>query len=241
MIIYGINAVTEALEGERGIERILITRGKTNPRLQQIIDTARGQRIAVLFEPLEALSRKAQTTRHQDVVAEVAEVRLSSLDDVLAGQARLLLALDGVEDPRNLGAVLRTAEAVGVDGIMIPQRHSCGVTPAVVQVSAGAALHLKIARIGNLVSSLEDLKKEGFWIVGLHMDGKDRVEDISADTRIVVVIGGEHRGVRRLVQEHCDFLVSLPMRGRVRSLNLSVAAGVLLYQLTNRPKDGRAG
>ena len=241
MIIYGVNAVTEALEGDTAIARIMITRGKTNPRLQQIIDTARKRGIGVLFEPLEALAHKAQTTRHQDVVAEVSEARLRSLDEILETSPRLLLAFDGVEDPRNLGAVLRTAEAAGVEGVLIPQRHSCGITPAVVQVSAGAALHLQIARIGNLVSSLEALKKQGFWVVGLHMDGKSRVEEIGPDTRLVVVVGGEHRGVRRLVREHCDFLVSLPMRGRVPSLNLSVAAGVLLYQLANLQAEGRKG
>ena len=240
MIIYGINAVAEALEGHAAIARIMITRGKTNPRLQQIIDRARERGIGVLFEPLEALNHKAQTNRHQDVVAEVSEARLRTLDEILEADPRLLLAFDGVEDPRNLGAVLRTAEAVGVDGVLIPQRHSCGITPAVVQVSAGAALHLSIARIGNLVSSLETLKKQGFWVVGLHMDGKNRIEEIGSDTRIVVVVGGEHRGVRRLVREHCDFLVSLPMRGRVPSLNLSVAAGVLLYQLVSRqPASGK--
>ena len=235
MIIHGINAVTEALQEEKpNLERILITRGRTNPRLQTIIDLARAHGVPVQFQPLEALTRKAETARHQDVVAELSAGTLASLEEILEAKPKLILALDGVEDPRNLGAVLRTAEAVGADGILLPKHHSCGITPAVVQVSAGAALHLKIARIGNLVTTLESLKEQGFWVVGLDMQGKSTAREIDPDTKLVVVIGGEHRGVRPLVRQHCDFLISLPMKGRVSSLNLSVAAGILLYQLMER-------
>jgi 23S rRNA (guanosine2251-2'-O)-methyltransferase len=235
MIIYGINAVSEALAGQRHhLERIFITRGKTNPRLQSIIDSARERGVGVRFEPVETLTRKAQTPRHQDVVAEMSEGRLIELEQLLAAEPSLLLALDGIEDPRNLGAVLRTAEAVGVQGVILPQRHTCGITPTVVQVSAGAALHLGVARVGNLVRALETLKEHGFWIVGLDMSGRDQVRDLERDRKIAVVIGGENRGVRPLVRKHCDYLVSLPMTGKVASLNLSVAAGVLLYQLLER-------
>jgi len=237
MIIHGINTVTEALQEEKpNLERIFITRGRTSPRLQNIIDLARARQIPVQFQPLEALTRKADTPRHQDVVAELSAGTPATLEEILEGQPALILALDGVEDPRNLGAVLRTAEAVGAQGILLPRYHSCGITPAVVQVSAGAALHLRIARIGNLVTTLESLKEQGFWVVGLDMQGKNTVREIDPDTRLVVVIGGEHRGVRPLVRQHCDFLISLPMKGRVSSLNLSVAAGILLYQLMERAK-----
>jgi len=239
MIIHGINAVTEALQDEKpNLERISITRGRTNPRLQKIIDLARARNIPVQFQPLEALTRKAETPRHQDVVAELSAGTVATLDDVLDGKPTLILALDGVEDPRNLGAVLRTAEAAGADGVLLPKHHSCGITPAVVQVSAGAALHLKIARIGNLVTTLEKLKEQGFWVVGLDMQGRNTVREIDPDTKLVVVIGGEHRGVRPLVRQHCDFLISLPMKGRVSSLNLSVAAGILLYQLMEIQANG---
>jgi len=243
MIVHGINAVTEAIQEEKpNVERILVTRGRTNPRLQNIIDLARARHIPVQFQPVEALTRKAETPRHQDVVAELSAGKLATLEEILEVQPKLVLALDGVEDPRNLGAVLRTAEAAGAEGILLPQHHSCGITPAVVQVSAGAALHLKIARIGNLVTTLESLKEQGFWVVGLDMQGRDTVREIDPDTQLVVVIGGEHKGVRPLVRQHCDFLVSLPMKGRVSSLNLSVAAGILLYQLMERAKPaGRQG
>lgn len=235
MIIHGVNAVTEALDEENSrVERVFITKGKSGPRLQAIIDAARGRGIPVLFEPAEVLLRKVRTARHQDVAADLSEGFVSSLEAILEGRPSLLVALDGVEDPRNLGAVLRTAEAVGAGGVLLPQRHTCGITPAVIQVSAGAALHLKVARVGNLVQALEALKQQGFWAVGLDMRGKDSPEALDPKLRLVVVIGGEHRGVRPLVRKHCDFLVSLPMRGRVPSLNLSVAAGVLLYRLMDR-------
>jgi len=235
MIIFGINAVTEAVQSKSpNVQRVLITRGKSNARLQRIIDLARERNIPVLFEPLTAMDNKAQKGRHQDVVAETSEVRLYSLDEIIDSKPDLVVVVDGVEDPRNLGAVLRTAEAAGVQAVLIPQRHSVGITPTVVQASAGAVVHLKLARIGNVVQALEKLKEAGLWVVGLDMEGQNRLEEIGADTRLVVVVGGEHRGVRRLVREHCDFLLALPMRGKVSSLNLSVAAGILLYQLTGQ-------
>jgi len=238
MIIHGINAVTEALQEEKpNLERISVTRGRTSPRIQKIIDLARSRNIPVQFQPLEALTRKAETPRHQDVVAEISAGTVATFEEILEGQPSLILALDGVEDPRNLGAVLRTADAAGADGILLPKYHSCGITPAVVQVSQGAALHMKIARIGNLVTVLESLKEQGFWVVGLDMQGKNKVHEIAPDTKLVVVIGGEHRGVRPLVRQHCDFLISLPMKGHVSSLNLSVAAGILLYQLMERGQE----
>ncbi|RPI26607.1 MAG: 23S rRNA (guanosine(2251)-2'-O)-methyltransferase RlmB [Acidobacteria bacterium] len=235
MIIHGINAVTEALQDEKPtVEKILITRGRANARLQKIIDLARARGVPVQFQPQEALNRKAGSPRHQDVVAEMSAGTLASFEEILDTDPKLILLLDGVEDPRNLGAVLRTAEAAGAEAILLPRHHSCGITPAVVQVSAGAALHLKIAHIGNLVTTLEKLKKQDYWTVGLDMQGKNTVREIDPKLKLAVVIGGEHRGVRPLVRQHCDFLISLPMKGRVSSLNLSVAAGILLYQLLER-------
>ncbi|MGH9338644.1 MAG: 23S rRNA (guanosine(2251)-2'-O)-methyltransferase RlmB [Acidobacteriota bacterium] len=233
MIIYGINPVTEALKAQgRKIDHLLVTRGKSSPRLQELIDLARNRGIPVRFERPEVLDRLAETSRHQDILADVAAVAYSSFEDILETSPQLLLLVDGVEDPRNLGALLRTAEATGVGGVLLPERHSCGVTPLVVKASAGAALHLKTAQIGNVSQTLKTLKEEGFWTVGLDMSGRHRLQDLDPTLPLVVVLGGEHRGVRRLVREQCDFLVSLPMKGRVTSLNLSVAAGVLLYHLS---------
>jgi 23S rRNA (guanosine2251-2'-O)-methyltransferase len=232
MIIYGINPVAEALRsGAHQIERIWITRGKSSTRLQRIIELAKGQGLSVRFESSTVIRKKASTSHHQDIVAEIASVRYTDFEAILENKPKLVMLVDGVEDPHNLGALLRTAEAAGVEGICIPERRSCGVTPAVMKASAGAAIHLKICHLGNLVLALEELKRRGFWVVGLDMRGKDSPHDIDPNLPLALVVGGEHRGLRRLVREHCDFIVSLPMKGQVESLNLSVAAGVLLYQL----------
>ncbi len=235
MIVYGVNPVLEALRSESAkVSRLTVSRGKAGGRLQQIIDLARQRSIPLHFEPPEALTRKAETPRHQDVIAELAGVGYHDLDDLLAKKPTLLLLLDGVEDPRNLGAVLRTAEACGVEAVLLPDRHSSGLTPTAVKASAGAALHLPVARVGNVARSLDLLKKAGFWTVGLDMAGKSGLGDLDATVPLVVVVGGEDRGIRRLVAEKCDFLVSLPMRGKVASLNLSVAAGILLFQIAEK-------
>jgi len=182
----------------------------------------------------------ASTSHHQEIVAEVASIGYSDEETLLEAAAALLLLVDRVEDPRNLGALLRTAEAAGVEGVFLPQRRSCAITGSVVKSSAGAALHLKISRIGNVVQTLEKLKKQGYWVVGLDAQGKDGLNQIDASLPLVVVVGGEHQGVRRLVREHCDLLISLPMKGKVSSLNLSVAAGALLYQILLRREETEA-
>ena len=235
MIVHGVNPVMEALRSESAkVTRLLVSRGKAGGRLQQIIDQARQRSIPVHFEPAEALTRKAETPRHQDVVAELAEIGYRDVEELLAKKPTLLLLADGVEDPRNLGAVLRAAEAFGVDGVLLPERHSAGLTPTAVKASAGAALHLPVARVGNVAQTLEKLKQRGFWTVGLDMAGKPGLQDVDATLPLVVVVGGEDGGIRRLVAEKCDFLVSLPMWGKVSSLNLSVAAGILLFQIAEK-------
>ena len=232
MVVFGVNSVLEALAAAGAhIENVCVAGKRGNPRLQEIIDRARERGIPVHFEPPEALTRKAGTRAHQSVIAELSEVSLVTLDEILVTRPRRVLLLDGVEDPRNLGAVLRTAEAVGVTAVLLPQRRSCGVTPTVVRTSAGAALHLSVGRIGNVVQALEKLKEAGYWRIGLDMRGSEDSSTIDRSSPLVIVVGGEDRGLRRLVRDHCDFLVRLPMRGRVNSLNLSVAAGVLLYSL----------
>jgi 23S rRNA (guanosine2251-2'-O)-methyltransferase len=232
MIVFGVNSVLEALAASGAhVESVSIAGKRGNPRVQEIIDRARQLGIPVHFEPPEALTRKAGTRGHQSVIAELTEVSLIDLDEILASRPNRILLLDGVEDPRNLGAVLRTAEAIGVESVLLPQRRSCGVTATVVRTSAGAALHLRIGRIGNVVQALERLKDAGYWRIGLDMRGDEDSSAIDRSSPLVIVVGGEDRGLRRLVREHCDFLVRLPMRGQVSSLNLSVAAGVLLYTL----------
>ena len=239
MIIYGINSVREALQSKTNRpDHIWITRGKMNPRLQQILQLAKRQQVPVRLESTQTLTKKAHTRDHQDVAGEILEVGYTDFKDLVQAKPTLLLMVDGVEDPRNLGALLRTAEATGVEGVLIPNRRSCSITPTVVKSSAGGAIHLKISRIGNVVQALEELKRQGFWVVGLDMQGDHSMEEIDAGGLTVVVVGGEHQGLRKLVRKHCDFLVSLPMKGRISSLNLSVAAGVLLYEIVRKRLKG---
>jgi len=235
MYLHGINSVAEALESaESNIRRIVLSRGKASPRLQQIIRVARNKGIPIVFEPAEALARKVGSQKHQGVIAEVTEVRYCSLEEILAADPKLLLLLDGVEDPRNLGAVLRTAEAAGVDGVLLPHRHTCGVTPVAVRTSAGAALHLNICRVGNVAQTLNQLKERGFWTIGLDLEGEEEFSPLDRDLPLVLVVGGEDRGLRRLVRQNCDFLIRLPIFGKVSSLNLSVAAGIAIYAVKLR-------
>lgn len=235
MIIYGINPVAEALQSSTSrLERIVVARGKHSSRIQEIIEKARSSGVAVHFEPVESLNRRAGGRGHQMVLAELGEIGFYPLETILAEEPSRVLVLDGVEDPRNLGAVLRTAEAAGIRCVLLPQRHTSGITPTVVKTSAGAALHLKIAKIGNVTQTLKRLKEQGFWAVGLDMQGSEGLGQIDPASKLALVVGGEDRGLRRLVRENCDFLVRLPMRGEVSSLNLSVAAGILFYLLIER-------
>ena len=232
MIIYGIHPVVEALESQSSqIDRIWITRGKSNSRLKKIIQLAKSEGVSVQFESVGVIQQKAAVDNHQGVVARIGSARYTDLESVLEDDPELLLLLDGVEDPQNLGGLLRTAEAVGVEGVFIPVRRSCGLTPAVVKASAGAVMHQRVVRVGNLIQTLEHLKTRGFWVVGLDMKGENSFHDVGTDVPLAVVVGGEHRGLRQLVRQHCDFLIFLPMQGKISSLNLSVAAGVLLYQI----------
>ena len=243
MIVHGIHAVREALAAENPkVEKILIRRRSLNPRLQEIVEAARRRGIPVEFEAVSPSSGAYRRQRHEEVSARVSGAAPVSLESILRQRPSLLLAVDGVQDPNNLGALLRTAEAVGSDGVLIPRRRSCSITPSVVTASAGAALHLKICRVSNLSRTLDQLKQAGFWIVGLDPKGSTGLSQIDATLRLVVVVGGEHQGLRRLVRRQCDYLAALPMQGRVASLNLSVAAGVLLYHisLSRAPESGSA-
>lgn len=232
MNIYGINPVFEALRGSPDrVLRIIIEKERSGRRISEIVSLARASRIPFSFESSGVLDRKANGEPHQGVIAELAAFDYADLESVLEGNPSRIILLDGVEDPRNLGAVIRTAEASGADAVLIPSRHTCGITGTVMKTSAGAAAHIPVCRITNTVRTITDLKKRGFWVVGLDMDGD---EVLPADLRsapLLLIGGGEHRGLRPLVKENCDFLCRLPMRGSVSSLNLSVAVGILIYSL----------
>jgi 23S rRNA (guanosine2251-2'-O)-methyltransferase len=232
-IVCGIHPVLEALSaGSRTIERVIVTKGVRNKRILEVIRKASERGIPLRFEPRDALDRAADGERHQGVLALVSEKALLSLDELQASARTpaLFVLLDGVEDPRNLGAVVRSAEAAGADGLLLPDRHTASLSDSAARTAAGALDHLKIARIGNVVQALEQLKQKGHWIVGFDGAGKERWDQVDYKRPVVMVLGGEGRGIRRLVREHCDHLVSLPMFGHVGSLNVSVAAGIALFE-----------
>lgn len=235
--IFGINPVTEALKAGRPIQRLLIAEQRKSDRdILEIIRLAKGRGTEVRIATRDALKREAPNALHQGVIAITAARQYAALDDILQlpaqkGQAPLYLVLDGVEDPRNLGALLRTAEATGVHGVIIPERRAVGLTETVAKAAAGALEYVPVVKVVNIVNALEELKKAGVWVAGAEAGGDALYWDADFDRPIALVLGGEDKGVRRLVRERCDYLLSLPLMGNITSLNVSVAAGVLLYEV----------
>jgi 23S rRNA (guanosine2251-2'-O)-methyltransferase len=232
-LICGINPVLEALaSGTRHFDRVLVVKGLRNRRLAEAMRRATRLGVPLRFEMRETLDRLAGGVPHQGIIAVVSEKPVLTLEALLdaAREPALLVVLDGVEDPRNLGAILRTAEAAGADGVVLPERHSAGLSETVARASAGALEHLRVARVGNLAQALEALKERGIWVVGFDAAGTERWDAVDLQKPVALVLGGEGRGIRRLVRERCDHLVSIPHFGLVSSLNVSVAAGVALYE-----------
>src|SRR2546426_2420389 len=227
--IYGINAVTESLKARgRSFAWVGVAKERHDLRLQRVVDECRRQGVAVRFVSRPELDRMAGNNAHQGVVAVTSAKQYNDLDDVVAakrGQFSLVVVLDGVEDPHNLGAILRTADAAGADGVVVPERRAVGVTGTVAKVSAGASEHLSVAKVTNIARTLEDLKSKNLWIVGLDERGKQSYDEIDYKMNCAVVLGAEGKGLHDLVAKKCDFLVSVPMLGKVPSLNVSVAAG----------------
>lgn len=186
------------------------------------------------------LDRMAGNNAHQGVVAVTSAKQYNDLDDVVAakrGQFSLVVVLDGVEDPHNLGAILRTADAAGADGVVIPERRAAGVTPTVTKASAGASEHLPIAKVTNIGRTLEELKSKNLWIVGLDERAPQNYDSLDYKMDCAIVLGAEGKGVHELVRKKCDFLISIPMLGKVSSLNVSVAAGVMLYEIVRQRRE----
>ena len=239
-LIYGINAVTEALKARgRAFEWIGVAKDRHDLRLQRVVEESRRNGIAVRFVPRNELDRMAGNNAHQGVVAVTSAKQYSDLDDVVAakrGQYSLVVVLDGVEDPHNLGAILRTADAAGADGVVIPERRAAGVTGTVAKVSAGASEHLPIAKVTNIARTLEDLKTKNLWIVGLDERGTQAYDSVDYKMDCAIALGAEGKGLHDLVRKRCDFVVSIPVLGKVPSLNVSVAAGVVLYEIVRQRK-----
>jgi 23S rRNA (guanosine2251-2'-O)-methyltransferase len=229
-----VHPVREALRAERPLDRVLIARGAGGPRLQEIIELCRERSVPVRFEPREALDRAAGGySHHQGVVAFGAAGEYTALDEVIHG-AQLLVILDGVEDPHNLGAIVRTAHAAGASAVLVPERRAAGLTETVAKAAAGALEHLPIVRIVNVAQTLERLKEAGFWSYGLDERASQTYTEIDYNRPTVFVLGGEGHGLHQNVQKHCDQLLRIPMAGAISSLNVSVAAGVVLFEWLRR-------
>ena len=231
-ILSGIHPVAEALRASRPLERILIAQGAGGPRMQEIIDMARRASVPVRFEPRGALDRLAGSSAHQGVVAMGAASQYASLD--AAASAQLVVVLDGVEDPHNLGAIIRTAHAAGAGAVIIPERRAAGVTDVVAKAAAGALAYLPITRVTNINRALEELKEKGYWIYGLDERGAQTYDQTDYAAPTAFVLGGEGKGLHEQVRKHCDMLIRIPVAGKIASLNVSVAAGVVLFEWKRR-------
>src|SRR5277367_1520856 len=241
-ILYGLHPVEEALRsGSRKFDHVCVARerhDRHDPRLQLVIDACRDNGIRVRSESKDELTRLAKTAGHQGIVAIVRGREFLELEDLFEGpEPRLMLALDGIEDPQNLGALLRTADASGVDGVMLTERRAAPLSPVAVKASAGAAEHVRIARVVNLVRALELLKEKNIWCVGLDERGTSSYEEYDYTSNTVIVLGREGDGMHDLVRRTCDHLLKIPMAGRVSSLNVSAAGAVVMFEAARQRRS----
>ncbi|MBZ5539598.1 MAG: 23S rRNA (guanosine(2251)-2'-O)-methyltransferase RlmB [Acidobacteriia bacterium] len=241
--ITGINAVREALEAGRALDRIVIARGRQDTRIEKIVQLARERDVPVRFEDRGQLDRLASTQDHQGVVALGAARAACTFEDVMERAAAdterkgLIVLLDGVEDPHNLGAIIRTALAAGAHGVVVPERRAAGLTDTVARASAGALAHLPVARVTNLARTMEEMKKAGYWLIGLDESAEKSYTEADYSSPVGIVLGGEGKGLHELTRKRCDFVVSLPTTGPIRSLNVSVAAGVVLFEAVRQRRS----
>ena len=233
-MVAGRNAVMEALKGSRSVNKLMIANGSTEGSIKEIIAVAKDKGVNIQYWDRSKLDSIARGIRHQGVLAQVAPVRYAELEDILQvakdrNEPPFIVLLDELEDPHNLGAILRTADAAGVHGVLIPKHRSCPLSATVAKTSAGAVEHVPVARVGNLVQTIKKLKQEGLWVAAADMDGKDYY-DTDLTGPLLLIIGSEGQGVGRLVKEQCDFVVRIPMVGKINSLNASVAGSILMYE-----------
>lgn len=234
--IGGRNSVMEALKSGRAINKLLLAKGERQGSIRELVALAREKGLVIQEVEMTKLNSLAGGLRHQGILAMVPPIDYVEIDDILQramekGEVPFLVLLDELEDPHNLGAILRTADAVGVHGVLIPKRRSCPLSGTVAKTSAGAVEYVPVARIGNIAQTMKQLQKQGFWIVGADMDGEKSYYEADLTGPIVLVIGSEGKGMGRLVKETCDVLVQIPMRGHINSLNASAACSLLLYEV----------
>ena len=241
-IVSGRNAVRELLSGDRDIDKILVSSGNREGSIKMLVAEAIEKKIPVIEVDKAKLDSVSRGAHHQGIVAQVAEYKYSSVEDILdyakeKGQAPFIVILDGVEDPHNLGAIIRSAECCGAHGVIIPKRRSVGLTPTVVKASAGAIEHMKVAKVTNIASTIDDLKEKGLWIYAADMGGEEFYkQDLSGS--VAVVMGSEGNGISRLVKEKCDFTVSIKMYGSVNSMNVSCAASIIFAEIAKQKNRG---
>jgi 23S rRNA (guanosine2251-2'-O)-methyltransferase len=227
--LEGRQPVREALLANRPINKLFLAKGAKD--LGPILDLARERGVVVEWTHRAKLDKLSGGRIHQGVIAQVAPYHYAELEDLLTAEEPLLLILDGIEDPHNLGSLLRTAESVGASGAVIPKRRAAPITPTVEKAASGALAHLPVARVSNLAQTIDALKEHGLWVVGCDMDGEQTLWEADLTGSLAVVVGSEGSGVSRLVKEKCDFIVRLPMLGKISSLNASVAGGIVLYEV----------
>ena len=235
-LIEGRNAVIEALRAGRSIDKIYLARGDVDKTLGHIAAKARDKGVVVVECDRRKLDFMSRTHAHQGVIALCAVRDTCSIDDIFAiaeerGEAPFVIVCDEISDPHNLGAIIRSAECAGAHGVIIPKRRSAGLTAIVDKASAGAAEHMAVARVANLPAAMQELKKRGLWIYGTAADGTNELWKTDFSGAVALVIGSEGGGMGRLVRENCDFIVSLPMRGQINSLNASAAAAIVMYEV----------
>ncbi|HEX8812509.1 MAG TPA: 23S rRNA (guanosine(2251)-2'-O)-methyltransferase RlmB [Terracidiphilus sp.] len=238
VVIYGIHAVSEALKsGGRSFEYVGIARERHDQRMQRLIDDCRASGVQVRFLPREQLDRRANTNTHQGVIAVTSSKQYADVDTLLEqrhSEHSFLVVLDSVEDPHNLGALIRTADGAGADGVIIPERRAAGLTGTAVKASAGASERLPIARVANISRTLDELKERNVWTVGLDERSRQSYEELDYNMHCAIVLGAEGKGLHDLVRRRCDFLVSIPMLGHGPSLNVSVAGAVVMYEVARQ-------
>src|SRR5271169_1182341 len=244
-VLFGLHPVEEAIRsGSRQLDHVSVARERRDDRLERLIELCRTAGVRVSIEPRDQLTRLARTDAHQGVLAVVRERKFLGIEDLLApsqaSQHRFFLALDGIEDPHNLGALLRTADGAGVDGVILPERRSAPVTATVAKTSAGASEHVRIARVTNLARALEQMKQKHVWVLGLDERGTPDYTDYDFNSDCVLVLGREGAGLHDLVKKTCDHLLRIPMAGQVSSLNVSVAGAVVMYEAMRQRRQPAA-
>ncbi|HUA33670.1 MAG TPA: 23S rRNA (guanosine(2251)-2'-O)-methyltransferase RlmB [Candidatus Binataceae bacterium] len=234
-LVYGVEPIRELIAAAPQVVRALFVRRDEERRFAEQIERVRAAGGRIEMVEAERLAQIAGTeARHQGIAAMMREFEYAAVEDLIAAQADPLVLVDGVTDPRNLGALMRSAEGAGVNAIVLAKDRTVGITPAAVKSSAGAWIHLKIARCGNVARTLEEFKEAGYWIAALAPGGETSIYNLDTTRKLVVVVGSEGSGIRDIVRKNSDFIVSIPMRGRVGSLNVSVASALALYEISRR-------